>query len=92
MSHCGQQMVALDKIKNQQLVEKLSQGAESSAPIHAVAYWGEWRRKSQDQYEHVFDEATQKSEAQLSYFDDFPLVIWDDQDECLQVRPEDIQL
>ena len=99
--HCGQQMVALDQIKNQQLAEKLSQWAESYAPIHAVAHWGEGQRKSQDQYEHAFEQAAQKSETQLSYLgstlaplllDDFPLVIWEEQDECLQVRPEDIQL
>ena len=70
----------------------LFQGFDDFVLVRWMARWGEWRRKSQDQYEHVFEQAAQKSEAQLSYFDNFPLVIWDDQDECLQVRPEDIQL
>ena len=99
--HCGQEMVALDQIEDKMLTEKLSQWAEGYAPIHGVAHWGEERRKSQDQYEHAFEQAAQKSEAQLSYLGStlaplllgyFPMVIWEDQDECLQVRPEDIQL
>lgn len=99
--HCGGTVLQLEKIKDKGLVEKLAQWAEAYAPIHGVAHWDEERRKSHDQYEQAFEQAAQESESQLSYLgstlappllDYFPMVVWEDQDECLQVRPEDIQL
>ena len=99
--HCSRTGEPLEKVQDKEAVENLSQWAETYAPIHGVAHWDEERRKSHKQYEQAFEQAAQESERQLSYLgstlappllDYYPMVLWEDQDECLQVRPEDIQL
>jgi len=71
------------------------------APIHAVAHWDDRQRKSVSDYDRAFENAAKEAERLLGFagrellpkfLDHFPVIVWEDQDECLEVRPEDIVL
>jgi hypothetical protein len=70
-------------------------------PVHAVAHWDDRQRKSAGNYNRAYENAAEEAERllaragqqlapQLLTF--YPAVIWEDQDECLEVRPEDVGL
>lgn len=75
--------------------------AEEYAPVHQVAHWDDHRRKPARNYDRVFEQAAQNAENLLAHagtklaallLEHYPAVIWEDQDECLEVRPEDLPL
>ena len=79
----------------------IKQWAEEYASIHAVAHWDDRQRKGVADYDRAFENAAKESERLLGVagreilpklLEHYPVVIWEDQDECLQVRPEDIEL
>jgi hypothetical protein len=52
-------------------------------------------------YDQAFDDAAEEAEKLLAFagsqllpkfLEHFPAIVWEDQDECLEVRPEDILL
>ena len=97
--HCNGTAVPLEDLEDESLREGLAQWAEDYSSIHGVAHWDETRRNNHANYEQAFEDAAQQSEQLLAYqgvelapalVEFFPAVIWEDQDECLQVRPEDI--
>jgi hypothetical protein len=70
-------------------------------PVHAVAHWDDRQRKSVGDYDQAFENAAEEAERLLSFagreilpglLDHYPALVWEDQDECLEVRPEDIEL
>ena len=98
--HCNETAVPFDQI-SLDLQEKLRAWAESYTPIHEVAHWDDKRRRKARDYDAAFENAAQKAEELLGesahdlvplLLDHYPAVIWEDQDECLEVRPEDIRL
>ena len=75
--------------------------ADAYAPVHAVAHWEDRKRKTVADYEQACDDAADEAEKLLAiagrtllprFLDLYPAVIWEDSDECLEVRPEDISL
>ena len=97
--HCNNTAVPLEDLEDESLREGLARWAEDYSSIHGVAHWDETRRNNHANYEQAFEDAAQQSEQLLAYqgvelapalVEFFPAVIWEDQDECLQVRPEDI--
>lgn len=97
--HCNNSAVPLEDVPEETVREGLAQWAEDYSEVHGVAHWDEVRRNSHANYEQAFEDAAQQSERLLAYqglelapalADMFPAVVWEDQDECLQVRPEDI--
>src|SRR5439155_24834067 len=73
--------------------------AEEYTPVHAVAHWDERQQQSAADYDHAFEKAAKDAERLLAlsgvqiapkFLDFYPAVVWEDQDECLEVRPEDI--
>lgn len=96
--HCGDACVAFADTPPD-LQSSLQSWAESYQPHHAVAHWEEHRKGSPSDYEQALEEAAQAAEKLLRQAGDdlapallehYPAVIWEDQDECLEVRPEDI--
>ena len=82
-----------------ELQSSLKSWAEEYAPVHAVAHWDERKQRSAADYDRAFDNAAKEAERLLalagtqiapSLLDFYPAVVWEDQDECLEVRPEDI--
>jgi hypothetical protein len=98
--HCGDSAVPFAEIPPD-LQDELRRWAEEYATHHNVAHWDEQQRKDCVDYDvelenaaTAVEELLQEAGRQLApkLLDAFPAVIWEDQDECLEVRPEDILL
>ncbi len=98
--HCGETCLAFEDLPSD-LQPGLRQWADQYRPVHGVAHWGDDERKTRGHYEGRLEEAAKEAEKLLAqagnllvpqFLDHFPAVVWEDQDECLEVRPEDIQL
>jgi hypothetical protein len=97
--HCNEVLVPFDElaVEHRQLIEPWATNYE---PVHAVAHWDDRQRKQSGNYDAAYENAAQHAEKLLAYagqeiapklLDAFPAVIWEDQDECLEVRPEDVR-
>ena len=73
--------------------------AEEYGPVHAVAHWDDRQRKAVSDYDRAFEQAASEAERLLvragteilpRFLELFPAIVWEDQDECLEVRPEDL--
>jgi hypothetical protein len=98
--HCGESSVPFDELPAE-LQNQIREWADEYAPLHAVAHWDDNQRKRSGNYDVKYDDAASEVERLLGragreivpkLLDSFPAVIWEDQDECLEVRPEDVSL
>lgn len=96
--HCGETLVPFSEIPAEVRAD-LEIWAAQYEPIHAVAHWDERQQKSSGDYDRAFENAAQEAERLLiragrelapKLLDHYPAVIWEDHDECLEVRPEDV--
>ncbi|MHB8519422.1 MAG: hypothetical protein ACYDH9_01570 [Limisphaerales bacterium] len=97
--HCAGTAVPFEEIPPE-LQTKMRAWAEEYAPAHAVAHWEDTKRRSVGNYDRAFDDAADAAEKLLAeagtkllppLLDHFPAAVWEDQDECLEVRPEDVE-
>jgi hypothetical protein len=98
--HCGDSCVAFEDIPAG-LQEAIGAWAGQYAPLHAVAHWNDTERKRAGNYDGKLEDAAVEVERLLAragrdivpkFLDHYPAIVWEDQDECLEVRPEDIEL
>jgi hypothetical protein len=98
--HCGGTAIAFEDLPKE-AQGPLREWAEEYSPIHAVAHWDDRQRKRVADYDQAFEEAARGAEDLLSQaaaellpklLETYPAIAWEDQDECLEVRPEDIQI
>ena len=98
--HCSATAVPFEEI-SPELQEIVKAWAEEYAAVHAVAHWEDRQRKSAGNYEEACENAAKEAERLLArvgteiapkFLEVYPAVVWEDQDECLEVRPEDIPL
>lgn len=98
--HCGETCVPFADLPTN-LQPVMRRWSTAYQPIHDVAHWDDARRKKSRDYDGDFEDAAQKAERLLAdaahdlvppLLDLFPALIWEDQDECLEVRPEDVRL
>ena len=98
--HCNEILVPFDELPTE-LHEQLELWAKSYEPVHAVAHWDDRQRKRIGNYDAAYENAAQQAEQLLAFagrelapklLDHYATVIWEDQDECLEVRPEDVQV
>ncbi|MGE3310213.1 MAG: hypothetical protein AB7O66_09615 [Limisphaerales bacterium] len=96
--HCGSTAVAFSSLPKE-LQAPLRKWAEDYAKIHDVAHWDDRQRKQAGNFERALDDAARRAEKLLArvakvhlpnLLEQFPALVWEDQDECLDVRPEDI--
>jgi len=96
--HCDESLVPAEELPLECRQAVLDWSAEY-APVHAVAHWDDPRRKSSGDYDRAFEEAARTAETLLAragtdvaplLLEHYPAIIWEDQDECLEVRPEDV--
>lgn len=96
--HCNGVAVPFADVPSE-LQDRLRLWAEEYAPVHAVAHWDDKQRRGQKNYEKAYEDAALEAEKLLAsagtdlapaLLDHYAAVIWEDQDECLEVRPEDI--
>jgi hypothetical protein len=98
--HCGEALVPFEDIPAE-LQPVLESWAAQYAPLHAVAHWDDRQRKSAGDYDRAYQKAASEAERLLAQagreiaprlLEHYTAVVWEDQDECLEVRPEDIEL
>ena len=98
--HCGGTAVEFAAIP-EPLRGALADWTDEYAPVHAVAHAEDGKHKPLKRYHDKLEEAALEAEELLAVLgrtlapkllDVYPTVIWEDQDECLEVRPEDIPL
>mgnify|MGYP001327184812 FL=1 len=98
--HCNETLVPFDEIPESARIE-LDFWAGVYEPVHAVAHWDDRQRKSAGDYDRAYENAALEAEKILfqagkvlsvRLLEFYPTVIWEDQDECLEVRPEDVRL
>jgi hypothetical protein len=98
--HCNDTLVPWDEIPAAIRAE-LETWATQYAPVHAVAHWDDRQRKRSGDYDHAYENAARQAEGLLAraggrlaprLLEIYPAVVWEDQDECLEVRPEDVLL
>jgi hypothetical protein len=96
--HCNDTLVSFDEIPDA-VRDELGKWADAYQPVHAVAHWEDKQRKAAKDYEQAVEDAAKKAEKLLEQaggdlvvqlLEFYPTIIWEDQDECLEVRPEDI--
>lgn len=95
---CGATALAFSELPSD-LQMPLQEWAERYAPVHAVAHWNDAQRARCKDYEKSYQEAAEEAEQLLlelcsqilpAALDHFPAIVWEDHDECLDVRPDDI--
>jgi hypothetical protein len=98
--HCSATAVPFDEIPAE-VRKALKDWADEYAPVHAVAHWEDAERKRRGNYDRAYEQAAKQAEQLLArlgadlaplLLDSHPAAVWEDQDECLEVRPEDIPL
>jgi hypothetical protein len=96
--HCSEVLVPFDEIPVE-IRTLLSDWGLLYEPVHAVAHWDDRQRKRTGNYDDAFEQAAKQAEKLLSragrelapkLLEYHAAVIWEDQDECLEVRPEDL--
>jgi hypothetical protein len=96
--HCGETAVPYDDIPAE-VRPKVKKWADEYGAVHEIAHWDEKRQKKDGDYDRKFEDAAQGAEELLAaashevvplLLEYYPSVIWEDQDECLEVRPEDV--
>jgi hypothetical protein len=98
--HCNETLVPFDEIPAA-VQGDLGAWAAKYQPVHAVAHWEDAERKAARDYDHAFDQAALEAEKLLAIagstlaprlLEFYPAVVWEDQDECLEVRSEDVRI
>lgn len=98
--HCGGTVIEFAELPKPLQVE-FQDWSKQYSPVHAVAHWNDEERKRSPDYDAAFDQAGEQAEDLLAVaggvlvprlLDLYPAVVWEDQDECLDVRPEDVQI
>lgn len=98
--HCNETLLPFDEIPAA-LRAELEGWAAQYAPVHAVAHWDDRQRKSSGDYDRAFEDAADTGERLLAVagrslaiklLELYPAVAWEDQDDCLEIRPEDVML
>jgi hypothetical protein len=97
--HCSDTLVPFEDIPAA-VKPELEDWASEYAPVHAVAHWDDRQRKGMGDYDRAYENAAEQAEHLLAragsklapkLLEFYPAVVWEDQDECLEVRPEDVE-
>ena len=98
--HCNAILVPFEEI-SAEVRPVLEAWAQQYEPVHAVAHWDDRQRRRVGNYDNAYENAAQQAERLLAcagrelapkLLDFYPAVVWEDQDECLEVRPEEVPL
>src|ERR1700761_1075472 len=96
--HCGETLTPFEELPAD-LQTEVREWADEYAPVHAVAHWDDRQRRAAGDYDKAFEEAATQAERLLivagtklapKFLEHYPAIVWEDQDECLEVRPEDL--
>lgn len=97
---CDQRLLGLQDL-SYGLGSSLGSWAEAYAKVHEIAHWSEEEKRQHGDYDRAFNQAAQQAEDLLAelateilppFLEEYPAVIWEDHDECLDIRTDDIVL
>lgn len=97
---CAETCVEPDAIPSE-VLSTITNWAQQYSPVHAVAHWEDSQRKKGGHYERKLEQAASEAEQLLLFagrslapnlLEHYPAVVWEDQDDCLDIRPEDVPL
>lgn len=97
--HCNEILVPFDEIPAD-VQPALESWAQQYEPVHAVAHWDDRQRKRAGNYDTAYENAAGQAEQLLAHagrdlapslLNFYAAIIWEDQDECLEVRPDDVR-
>jgi hypothetical protein len=98
--HCNETLISFDEIPAD-LRAGLESWAQEYEPVHAVAHWDDRQRRRVGNYDAAYENAAQQAEQLLAragrdlaprLLNFYTAAVWEDQDECLEVRPEDVTI
>jgi len=98
--HCNETLVPFDEIPADIRAE-IEAWAQQYEPVHAVAHWDDHQRRRAGNYDAAYENAAEEAEQLLAragreiapkLLNSYAGAVWEDQDECLEVRPEDVRL
>ncbi len=96
--HCNETCVKFKDLPDE-IRQKLDSWSSIYDKTHSIAHWEDDGKVLPPDYDRVFEVAAQAAEKMLAQagtqlapalLEFYPTVVWEDQDECLEVRPEDI--
>jgi len=96
--HCQGTLVPFEEIPAA-VAGSLGGWAAEYAQLHEVAHWDDDKRGGVADFDAFLEDAAKKAETSLRFagevlatrlLDFYPAVVWEDHDECLEVRPEDV--
>lgn len=96
--HCNETALSLDDLPRE-LRAGLAEWAKEYASLHRVAHLEGAEKAAVGDHDRALDDAAEKAIVSLqrareevfpALLDHFPAVIWEDHDDCLEVRPEDL--
>ena len=96
--HCGGTAVPFNELPTE-LQPSLKEWAKKYGEIHEIAHWKDEKKKGVSNYQSQVENAAKSAEQMLNaastdlipkLLEYYPTIVWEDQDECLDVRPEDI--
>jgi hypothetical protein len=96
--HCGATAIEFEDVPNA-IRGRIEEWAENYADVHAIAHYDESQMRSMGNYDETFEKAATDAENFLrsaaiellpQLLEYYPAIIWEDQDECLEVEPKDI--
>jgi hypothetical protein len=98
--HCNDTLVPFDEIPAS-IQADLQSWTSQYTPVHGVAHWDDRQIKSAGDYEGALERAARQAEQLLAragtqlapkLLEFYPAIAWEDQDDCLEVRPEDVEI
>ena len=98
--HCSETLVPFEEVPAPVKTE-LENWVAKYAPVHEIAHWDDAQRKRSGNYDRAYEQAARQAEALLAeagrelapkLLEFYPAIVWEDQDECLEVRPEDVAI
>ncbi len=96
--HCSEALVPFEEVPAA-LRAEIETWSGQYGPIHAVAHWDDAQRRRASDYDRAYERAAEEAEVLLrqagqvlapKLLDFYPAIVWEDSDECLEVRPEDV--
>jgi hypothetical protein len=98
--HCNETLVKFEDMPNE-LKSPTERWANDYDTYHDVAHWSDAKRKACTDYQVERNAAANVCRQFLAkavkdilpaYLDHYPVLLWEDQDECLDIKPEEIEL
>jgi hypothetical protein len=96
--HCAETLLPMEDLPVE-VRTLVTDWAAEYALVHKVAHWEEHERNQSGNYDKACEEAAVRAEKLLAvagfeimprFLEHYPTIIWEDHDECLEVRPDDI--